>query len=39
MKLMAYLAVPVDHPGGVVLFDVHKEWQFDNNAQTVAAFK
>jgi hypothetical protein len=28
-----------DHLEGVILFDVHKEWQFDGNAQAVAAFK
>lgn len=28
-----------EHLEGVILFDVHKEWQFDNNAPAVAAFK
>ena len=28
-----------EHLEGVILFDVHKEWQFDDDAQAVAAFK
>jgi len=28
-----------NHLEGIVLFDVHKEWQFDSDTQAVAAFK
>ena len=28
-----------DHLEGLILFDVHSEWQFDDNAQAVAAFR
>lgn len=28
-----------DHLEGVIIFDVHKEWEFDGNAQAVDAFR